>query len=233
MRHTQGMSLEDDLVAAIAADPDDVGAQLVTADWLLELGDARGELIILDHRERTTPGGMIDPALIDRLLLLAAQYGFPCAHPPGPVMLSFSGGGSNPVRYAAYLAGRSYHIHYHYFRLSISIDTIGPMVGYPVRFVRDLETAEPGAWTDEEKLVILTLLSEAIRADTPLPDLCFPYSGVRLPVHEDAPLRAYALPVEFTAPRGLAAHQYGLAVRDHQRWHVLWRRLREGSPRIV
>jgi hypothetical protein len=178
---------------------------------------------------------LTDPAMIDRLLVLAAQYGFPRARPPGPVMLPFSGGGSNPVQYDAYLPEHSYRIklHYLYFRLTISIDRNLPSAGSAVRFVRDLETEEPNAWTDDEKLVILTLLSEAIRADTPLPDLCFPYGDVRLPVHEDAPLRAYVLPVEFTAPRGLAPHQYGLAVRDHRRWHALWRRLRDRSPSFV
>lgn len=38
---------EDDFIAAIADDPDDVGAWLVYADWLQESGDPRGEFLAL------------------------------------------------------------------------------------------------------------------------------------------------------------------------------------------
>ncbi|MCW5802580.1 MAG: TIGR02996 domain-containing protein [Deltaproteobacteria bacterium] len=37
----------EDLLAAVRADPDDIAARLVYADWLLERGDVRGELIRL------------------------------------------------------------------------------------------------------------------------------------------------------------------------------------------
>ncbi|HEU0034637.1 MAG TPA: TIGR02996 domain-containing protein [Kofleriaceae bacterium] len=48
-----GGHTEADLVAAIEADPDDTAAYLVYADWLIERGDPRGELITL-HAEDPT-----------------------------------------------------------------------------------------------------------------------------------------------------------------------------------
>lgn len=42
--------LGDELLAAIVADPEDVAAHLVYADWLSEQGDPRGELIALHAR---------------------------------------------------------------------------------------------------------------------------------------------------------------------------------------
>jgi uncharacterized protein (TIGR02996 family) len=73
------VSIAAELLAVIAAQPDDPDPQLVLADHLLAAGDPRGELIVLDHLDRSTPGSLTDPAALDRLLLLAATYGFPCA----------------------------------------------------------------------------------------------------------------------------------------------------------
>ncbi len=44
----------DALLAAVIADPDDAAARLVYADWLLERGDLRGELIRLHQEGRDT-----------------------------------------------------------------------------------------------------------------------------------------------------------------------------------
>ena len=43
------------LEAAIEADPDDPGAYVVYADWLQAQGDIRGELIVLQHANKTAP----------------------------------------------------------------------------------------------------------------------------------------------------------------------------------
>lgn len=47
-----GQDLGAELLAAIVAEPDDVPRRLVYADWLLERGDARGELIRLCEQHR-------------------------------------------------------------------------------------------------------------------------------------------------------------------------------------
>jgi uncharacterized protein (TIGR02996 family) len=44
-----------DFEAAIIADTDDVGAYTVYADWLLERGDPRGELITVQLARETAP----------------------------------------------------------------------------------------------------------------------------------------------------------------------------------
>src|SRR5262249_51402228 len=99
-RHTGAMSVVIELVGAIEADPQDPGPQLVLADHLLSAEDPRGELIVLDHRDRTDPDGLTDPAALERILLLAAVYGFPCAREPElPELLPFVGGGGYPVQY--------------------------------------------------------------------------------------------------------------------------------------
>jgi len=68
------------LLDAIRADPEDPAPQRAIANWLLEHGDPRGELILLDHRDRA--GELHDPAAVERLLLLAAEYTFPCPRAP-------------------------------------------------------------------------------------------------------------------------------------------------------
>jgi uncharacterized protein (TIGR02996 family) len=70
--------VEADLLAAIAAAPEDLGPRLVYADWLLASGDERGELITIDDAERRGQFERFvdDPALY-RLMELAARYGFP------------------------------------------------------------------------------------------------------------------------------------------------------------
>ena len=107
---------ETELLAAIAADPDDPDSQLVIADWLLAQGDPRGELIV-------------------------------------------------------------------------------------------------------------AVLSDAIRAGTPFPELRFPFMRDPLPVYEGGARRVYRLPLAFTHPRGIERDRYGLAARDYHRWHALWHRL--------
>ncbi|MDQ3297523.1 MAG: TIGR02996 domain-containing protein [Myxococcota bacterium] len=214
-----------DLLAAISADPDDEAPQLVIADWLLASGDPRGELIILDHHDRTVAGGLTDPDAIERLLLLSAEYSFPRARPDDP-MLPFVGGGGHPVQYEVDFAGHHYYVRYRHHSLSVSIDdgAVESAVEYPDGFEEDLDLPSSGEWSDDETAVILQLLSDAIRAGTPLPELVFPYMSQPLPVYDGGPLRGYRLPAKFTTPRGIARDRYGLAARDYHRWHWIWHR---------
>jgi uncharacterized protein (TIGR02996 family) len=59
--------VEAELLAAICEDP---AAQLVYADWLIHRGDPRGPLLVLEYRDRTTPGGLRDPEALTALLWL-------------------------------------------------------------------------------------------------------------------------------------------------------------------
>ncbi len=221
-----------ELLAAIAAQPGDPDPQLVLADHLLAAGDPRGELIVLDHLERSTPGGLTDPAAIDRLLLLAATYGFPCARNEVEPMLPFEGGGGYAVEYEVDYEGHHYYVHYRYMDLSVSIDdgAIDSGIDDPDGFPRELNTVGTGDWTDEERHEILTLLSDAIRAGTPLRELQFRCAGDRLPQYPGAPMRAYWLPEPFVAAHGLSRDHHGLAARDYHRWHALWKRLQRLPP---
>ena len=105
-------------------------------------------------------------------------------------------------------------------------DDEGPqLVIAPDGFPQDLELASSDEWTEREASVILTLISDAIRAGTPLADLRFPFASNPLPSYDGGPMRGYHLPEDFTALRGLARNRYGLAARDYQRWHSIWHRL--------
>jgi len=226
------MSTVAELVEAIDAAPDDPDPQLVLADCLQAAGDPRGELIVLDHHDRVTPGGLTDPAAIERLLLLAATYGFPCAGAPDPEPLPFGGGGSMPVQYEVDHGGHHYYVRYRHRSLSVSIDegAIDSGVDYPDGFPDDLGLLYDGDWTDEETHVILTILSDAIRAGSPIAELLFPFTNPSLPIYPGSPLRCYALPEAFADPRGIGRWDHGLAARDYHRWHRLWDRLRRGEP---
>jgi uncharacterized protein (TIGR02996 family) len=62
---------DDDFVAAIRADPEDDAERLVYADWLLQRGDPRGELI---HVQCALAAGRTDIALRDRERELLDQH---------------------------------------------------------------------------------------------------------------------------------------------------------------
>ena len=226
------MDVMAELLAAIAAQPDDPDPQLVLADHLLAAGDPRGELLVLDHLDRRAPGGLADPPALERLLVLAATYGFPCARNAVEPMLPFKGGGGYPVQYDVDYEGHHYYVRYRHNNLSVSVDrgAIDSGIEYPYGFPRDLNTLESGDWTAEERREILTLLSDAIRAGTPLAELQFPCAGDLLPQYPDAPLRAYWLPEPFVAAHGLSRDRHGLAARDYHRWHALWERLQRLPP---
>src|ERR1700744_5363280 len=79
---------EREFLDAIRRAPDDPVAVQVYADWLLDRGDPRGELIALQAREAE-----LDPPRVLPLLQLAAEHGF--IHVPDDPerdVLRFAGG---------------------------------------------------------------------------------------------------------------------------------------------
>ena len=205
------------LQAEVAGAPDDVAPQLVLADLLLSAGDPRGELIVLDTRERSEPGGIADPVALERYLLLAAEYSFPRAAPDDPP-LAFHGKSSPSVGYILERAGRVYIVRYGagVMDVDVSARTLATW---------RLRLASRDTWTADETVVILRLLGDAIREGTPLDRLRFPFMRDPLPVYDGGPLRGYQLPRAFNEPRGLRRNRYGLAPRDYTRWLALWARL--------
>jgi uncharacterized protein (TIGR02996 family) len=216
---------QDELITMIAADPEDEAPPLVLADLLQSDDDPRGELIVLDHRDRTMPGGTTDPDALDRLLLLSAVYGFPHARDHETEPLPFRRQ-LHPLRYELEFERHRYEVLYQNYHLIISTDAhLDPLRAPPRgRTLRMLQ--RHSEWTGDEEREILTIISDALRARTPLAELHFPYAGPLLPVYPWAPRRVYVLPERFTRPRLLPQYDHGLAARDYHRWHALWRRRR-------
>jgi uncharacterized protein (TIGR02996 family) len=236
--HTRGVDVVAELLAAIGAQPDDPDPQLVLADHLLSAGDPRGELIVLDHLERSAPGGLTEPEAIERLLVLAATYGFPCARDEVEPMLPFESVDEYGGRDELHHGGRRYIVGYGTGSLYVwVVDEGDDFDGNPEEYrpelaalLLDAPDSFSGHWNDEERDVVLTLLSDAIRAGTPLSDLQIPYVGEPLPQYPGAPLRAYWLPESFVAAHGLSRDRHGLPARDYHRWHALWERLQRLPP---
>lgn len=199
-----------DLQATITAAPDDVAPQLVLADLLLSADDPRGELIMLDRRERD--GDLVDPDAIERLLELAAVYGFPRAEPEDPPLpFAAESSGGYVLRHQAridqvrYRNGRVVH-HVNY----------SPIGGW------DVELASRDRWTPDEAAPIVRAIGDAIRAGTSIKDLRLPFERHPLPQYEGAAIRCYEVPRKFAIRRGVPPTAYGLAARDYRRWMALW-----------
>ena len=220
------MSVVEELIAVIHADPKDESSQLVIADYLQADGDPRGELIVLDHADRNA---MLEgPEALDQLLLLAATYSFPRAT-PDPPMLPYVRRRSpdryeivhDSVRYTLDCAGRGRWAEYSLLTIPVpaSADDYEHHHGLEI----ELGHAE---WTDEEERVVLTIVSDVIRAQTPLDNIQFPYQKLPLPHYAGSPFRCYQLPPEFLGAHDLLRNERGLAARDYHRWHAIWKRLR-------
>jgi uncharacterized protein (TIGR02996 family) len=206
----------EELLARMRETPDDPAPRLVYADWLTSRGDPRGELIVLDHRERI---GAISPGPeLERLLELAAHHGFPrVPDDPDAHILPFSGGGSFPEQYDVEHDGHRYYLRWRY---SFSID-----VDHVTVLECDLDLAD-NAWSFREVNVVLSIVSRAIHAGQPLDTLTFPdQAGFRAhPSYHVGRAPAYSFPDEFVAPRGVH-----LAPRDFARWMELWGWQRTGT----
>jgi uncharacterized protein (TIGR02996 family) len=208
------VSEKSKLLELMRAAPDDDGPKLVYADWLLARGDVRGELIVLDQRDRAGLLAGIDE--LERLLWLAAEHGFPrLPDDPCARILPFQGGGSFPVQYDVDHEGRHYYLRWRY---GFSID-----VDYETVLETDLDTLTTNQWTFRETTVILAIISGAIRRGAPLSALVFP-SGDALPRHPRYHLGrapAYVLPDEVRASAP-GSDRWTLQVRDFARWYALW-----------
>ena len=205
------------LLAAIAAHRDD-HSRLVYADWLQSRGDRRGELIVLEHRERTTPGGLTHPDQLASLLRLAAELGFPHLPDPDAHILPFEPAhGDRTFRvdvggHRYVLDGRD--------GLSLTCDET-PVANLTLRLERP--------WNDQETNVILSIVSRAIRAGTPFDRIQFP-NGAEMQAHPDHRLGPF--PTYFSAEIYEDFDQsWRLRARDHARWYALYDRMMAGySP---
>jgi uncharacterized protein (TIGR02996 family) len=209
------MTPEGELLAQMRATPDDEALRLVYADVLLERGDPRGELVLLDTRDRT--GALATPAEMERLLHLSAEHGFPrLPDDPDAHILDFRGGGSYPVQYTGYHDGHSYYLRWRY-GFSIDVDDEVALEG-------DLDLSS-NEWTFRETNVILSIVSAAIHAGAALSELTFPDAGgIRShPDYRVGRCPTYGVFPPFELPEG-ATRKRTLACRDFARWHALHRR---------
>jgi uncharacterized protein (TIGR02996 family) len=203
---------EEHLLAAMRAAPDDARPRLVFADWLLARGDARGELIALDHRARTSE---LSLPQVDRLLELSAEHGFPhLPDDPCASILRFTGGGSHPTQYETTCEGHHYYLR-HRYGFSITVDD-----GEEIEL--ELNSVDDNQWTFRETTVILSIVSEAIVTRAPIAGLRFP-DEAELRAHPRfhvgrAPL--YDFPAELVGAR---ERGWLLELRDYSRWYGLWR----------
>jgi hypothetical protein len=188
---------------------------MVVADHLLAEGDPRGDLIVLDHAERR--GLLTEPAAIEQLLVLAAEYSFPRAAPEDPPFPweqrapDHYVGNHGDARYAVRLDDND----------AWELEVDRPIDGGFVAELADLHSSV----LDERYLEIL---GDVIRADAPFDGLSLARDAV--PQYEGGPLRCYRLPLEFLLPRGYLRNRFGLAARDYHRWHAIWQRLRVMQP---
>jgi len=199
------------LQEAIAAAPEDAATQLVLADLLLDAGDPRGEVIALDRRERELPGGIDDPELLERYLLLVADYGFPCAEREPPH-------GFAPAPRGLYVLRSAGHLYEVRFR-----DRIAQLMAQHLpggEWVR----ANEGPWEPDEIEAVLRLFADAIRASTPLGRLQLPFTRDALPYYPGALPRGYAVPRAMIRRYKVSRQRFGLVPRDYYRWMKRWER---------
>lgn len=211
---------EEALLARMRSAPEDEGPRLAYAGWLLDRGDARGELILLDHRERK--GEIGGSAELGRLLELAAEHGFPrLPDDPDAAILRWRGGGSYPVQYDLDHDGHRYYLRWRY-GFSIDVDDVTVL-----ECDLDLGCNE---WTFREANAILAIVSAAVTSGASLAELTFPdEAGFRThPSYRVGRCPTYAFPHELMRARGLEDHDWTLDCRDHARWYDLWNWLQTG-----
>jgi uncharacterized protein (TIGR02996 family) len=205
---------EAQLLAAIAAEPDDESTRLVYADWLIARGDPRGELIVLDHLERTTPGGLVHPDQIASLLRLSAELGFPHLPDPDAALLAFEQIGRGDC-YRTFQRGNMYILRGGGDGLSLQRGDERPIYSehFPLR----------GRWSDPATNVILTIALAAISDGSPFERVVFP--GAQQIQHHAA-YRFGPFPMCFSGEIvDSFERDYLLHARDHARWYALYDRL--------
>jgi uncharacterized protein (TIGR02996 family) len=200
---------EAELLAAMRAAPGDEGPIHVYADWLLSRGDPRGELIMLDQRERA--GSTMTLAELDRLLELASEHGFPwLPDDPCAGIFRFDGGGAFPTQYFLEHGGHHYYLR-HRYGFSIHVDHV-------TVFEDTLATRSSNEWTFCETNVILAIVSAAITSGQPLSELEFPDDLEAHPRFHPGRSPLYSF------PHGLYPAHRMLELRDVPRWYQLWDR---------
>lgn len=214
------MATEQELLAAIAASPDE-HTRLVYADWLLAQGDRRGELIHLDHKEQTTDGGLSSPDQMGQLLRLAAQFGFPHLPDPDADLLAFEQVGRENAEWRLVWKGRRYELRRHGDALQLSIDGAWP--------IENRSLAIPRRWSDAQTNAILTIVLRVIQngADFAALELPQPAQLATLPAHRLGPLPMYysaEVIEDFEA-------DWLLRARDHARWYAIYDRMMKGFTR--
>jgi uncharacterized protein (TIGR02996 family) len=221
------VATEAELLAAIAATAAaEIGstvlsdqARLVYADWLMSRGDRRGELIVLDHKERTTPGGLTHPDHVAALLRLAAEFGFPHLPDPDAHILPWQQLGRDHD-YRVEHDGHTYTL-VRRATLLLAIDTKPPL--------ENITLTLQERWTDEQVNVIMSMVSRAIRRGSEFTKLVFPEADEmrRMPEHRLGPLPMYysaEIIEDFEA-------DWMLRARDHARWYRIYDRMMAGySP---
>jgi uncharacterized protein (TIGR02996 family) len=206
---------EEDLLAAIRDHPGD-DSILVFADWLLSRGDRRGDLLVLDHRDRTTPGGLRDPDSLVGLLRLAAEFGFPHLPDPDEHLLPWRQVG-RLHEYLADHAGRRYWLRcYPNGLIAWKVDD-EPLAGN--------RTCGGLQLTDEETNVILSIASRGVRAGVPFEDLTFPATPEAMRVHPDHRLGPLPMYLAHELAEDFGRDDWSLRARDYDRWYALWHRL--------
>jgi uncharacterized protein (TIGR02996 family) len=213
---------ESELLAAIAASPDDA-TRLVYADWLLASHDERsrkrGELIMLDYKERTTEGGLASPDQVGQLLRLAAELGFPHLPDPDADLHVFEQVGRDNAHWRFTCNGRRYELRRD---VGLSLATDGTIV-------ENTTLAIAGRWTDAQTNAILTIVLRAVQngADFRLLRFPDPVQLAALPAHRLGPLPRYfsaEVLEDFEA-------DWLLSARDHTRWYAIYERMMKGFTR--
>jgi hypothetical protein len=172
-------------------------------------GDPRGELVVLDAHDRA--GETLDREALDRLLVLAAEHGFPPFDTDADLLVFRESNG-----YVARIGER--HIH-----VSQQPDNkVGLAEPGSAAFVRI--DREDGPWSHEETNVILAIVLDAIRGNTPAADVRFPdrFAIRSHPRFRAGPFPTYAFPYGFRVP--LMNADWRLRARDRDRWLALWER---------
>ena len=161
------MTTESELLAAIAASPDDA-TRLVYADWLLARDDEtsrkRGELIMLDYKERTTDGGIASPDQMGQLLRLAAELGFPHLPDPDAELVGFEQLGRDNAHWRFACNGTRYELRRDRELLALASTAV----------VENRTLAITGRWTDAQTNAILTIVLRVIQNGADFHMLRFP-----------------------------------------------------------
>ncbi len=212
------LATEEELVAAIADSPDDA-TRLVYADWLLARGDRRGELIMLDYKERTTSGGLANPDQAGQLLRLAAELGFPYLPDPDRELLAFEPNGREG----------QWKLHWnqqdYYIRVLGSV-TLAVGGG---RIENQTFNGYGSKLTDEQVNAFLTIMLRVIQngVDFRAFRCPSPQQLATLPAHRLGPHPLY--------PSAEVMEDFGaewkLRARDHQRWYAIYDRMMQGFSR--